>query len=327
MLLSVITVNWNSTGFLLQCLDALYTRTKGIDFEVVVVDNASPDNGSGMIREQFPGVHIIESPTNIGFAAANNLGFDHATGKYLLFLNPDTLVLGNAVATAVGHLERLGDAGAMGCKLLNSDMTIQTSAILRFPTIINQLFTVEFLKQRFPLLGFWGIYPLFTDRGRPEEVEAISGAAMFVKREAFITAGKFDTRYFMYSEDVDLCHSIRKKGYKVYYTGDASIVHHGGKSTVQSKVKAFTVLMMKESACEMLKKWRGPRYAGIYKAAFSIMSAIRLLLLACAFPFAFAMGKAASISRSLAKWSTILKWSMGLSPVSALTGKYGYHAT
>jgi GT2 family glycosyltransferase len=327
MFLSVIIVNWNSTDFLMHCLDAFYTRTTGIRFEVIVVDNASPDNGSALIRNRFPQTIILQSHENIGFAGANNLGVTHAKGEFLLFLNPDTVVEENAVATVVRRLANIIDAGAMGCKLLNSDMTIQTSALLRFPTICNHLFTAEGLKKRFPRMRFWGIRPLFADTGSPEEVEAVSGAAMFVKREAFMAAGKFDTRFFMYSEDVDLCQSIRKNGYKVYYTGDASIVHHGGKSTRHSTINAFSVLMMRQSAYLMLIKWRGPRYAGMYKAAFSLMSIVRILLLASVFPIAFFTGKAPSIIWSLRKWSKILEWSLGLPSVSASIGKYSYNGS
>ncbi len=322
MLLSVIIVNWNSTGYLLPCLSSLYEQTKGVDFEVIVVDNNSTDGGCARIAGNFPQVRLMQSPTNLGFARANNAGFALAKGDYLLFLNPDTVVVRNAIATAVNHLSRTSDAGALGCKLLNGDSTIQTSALLRFPTIINQAVNAEFLQKRFPRLGLWGISPLYANPVNPVEVEAISGACIFVKRIAFALAGMFDTRYFMYSEDVDLCYSIRKQGFKVYYTGDAQIIHYGGKSTDLLHTSNFNVLMMKESAYTMLLKWRGKRYADLYKAAFSFVAMARLLLLALAFPVAYLRGDAGRITWSLVKWKNILEWATGNPGVRKTLGKF-----
>jgi GT2 family glycosyltransferase len=327
MLLSVIIVNWNSTDYLLPCLSSLYEQTKGVDFEVIVVDNNSTDGGCARIAGKFPQVRLIQSRTNLGFARANNAGFARAKGDCLLFLNPDTVVVGNAVATAVNHLSRLSNAGALGCKLLNGDSTIQTSALLRFPTIVNQALSVEFLQKRFPRLGLWGISPFYADAAEPVEVEAISGACMFVKREAFSAAGMFDARYFMYSEDVDLCYSIRKQGFKVYFAGDAQIIHYGGKSTDLSQTKHFDILMMKESTYTMLRKWRGKRYAAFYKAAFSFIAAVRLLLLALAFPIAYVGGGAGRITWSLVKWKNILEWATGDPGVRKSLGKFCHDNT
>jgi hypothetical protein len=311
MRLSIIIVNWNSTGYLLKCLDSVFHETKDLDFEVIVVDNASTDNGCTIIRNRFPQVRLIESRSNLGFAGANNLGAGHSQGTSLLFLNPDTIVLGNAITTAVGHLDRLKDAGAMGVRLLNPDMTVQTSAILRIPTIMNQLFGIEILRTRFPQLKIFGTAPLYSPGAGPQKVEAISGACLFVKRGAFMAAGGFDTRYFMYSEDVDLCKSLQSKGYAVYYAGDASIVHFGGTSTSQSKVKNFNVFMMKESTYILLKKWRGRWYADLYKAFFLFASLARLCALAFVFPFAFVIRRDARVSWSIVKWEKILEWSAG----------------
>jgi GT2 family glycosyltransferase len=309
--LSIIIVNWNSTGYLLKCLDSVFHETVGLDFEVIVVDNASTDNGCALVRERFPKVRIVESRSNLGFGGANNVGAGQAKGTNLLFLNPDTLVLRNAIATALGHLDRLKDAGAVGVRLLNPDMTVQTSAILRIPTIMNQVFGIEFLRTRFPHFKIFGTGPLFSPGPGPQKVEAISGACMFVKREAFMAAGQFDSRYFMYSEDVDLCKSLQSKGYSVYYTGDAGIVHFGGASTSLSEVKNFNVFMMKESTYILLTKWRGRWYADLYKASFLTASLVRLCALVLAFPFAFVIRKHARISWAIVKWEKILEWSAG----------------
>lgn len=312
MRLSIIIVNWNSTDYLLKCLDSIFHETTVLDFEVIVVDNASTDGGCTLVRDRFPQVILIESRSNLGFAGANNVGAGHALGNYLLFLNPDTLILGNAIAKALGHLDRLKDAGAVGVRLLNPDMTLQTSAILRIPTIVNQLFGVEFLRTRFPHFKIFGTEPLYSPSAGPQKVEAISGACMFVKREAFMAAGQFDTRYFMYSEDIDLCKSLQTHGYSVYYADDARIVHFGGASTSHSKVKNFNIFMMKESTYILLKKWLGKRYAGLYRAAFFVASIVRLAVLGLALPFAFVARRHTEVLWSIVKWEKILEWSAGL---------------
>jgi N-acetylglucosaminyl-diphospho-decaprenol L-rhamnosyltransferase len=312
MRLSIIIVNWNSTEFALKCIDSVFHETVGIDFEVIVVDNASTDNGCALIRERFPLVKIIESRSNLGFGGANNVGAGVARGTYLLFLNPDTIVLGNAISTALSHLYMLKDAGAIGVRLVNPDMTVQTSSILRIPSILNQLISIEFLRTRFPRFRIFGTGPLYAHEPGPQKVEAISGACMFVKREAFDAAGGFDTRYFMYAEDIDLCKSLQTQGYSVYYTDDAEILHYGGTSTSRSKVKNFNVFMMKESTYILLKKWRGKGYADMYRAAFLVASLVRLCVLVLALPFALAARKQAGVSWSIVKWEKVLEWSAGL---------------
>jgi hypothetical protein len=322
MLLSVIIVNYNSTAYLLRCLASLYKQAQGIDFETIVVDNASTDNGVALIARQFPQARLVKSETNLGFAVANNRGFALSSGENLLFLNPDTVILGTAVQTALGVLSRLGDAGAVGCTLLNSDSTIQTSAILRFPTILNQVLSADVLHRALPRLPLWGIAPLFAGSGTVQEVEAISGACMFVKRKAFEAAGMFDKRYFMYAEDVDLCYGIRVSGFKVYYTGDARIVHHGGKSTDRSDTRQLPVVMMKESTYTFLTKWKGSRYANAYKTALWWTAAVRCALLLLAYPLALAGGGAARVRWSLAKWTTVFQWAAGNPGIRQNLGRF-----
>ncbi len=310
---SIIIVNFNSTSYLLSCLASIFKETRDIEFEVIVVDNASTDNGCDLIRRQYPGIRIIESSLNLGFAGANNIGFDQASGSYVLFLNPDTVILENAITICIRHLDKLPDAGALGCRLLNSDLSVQTSAILPIPTIFNQIFSFEFLRTKFHRFSFFGTKQLYERQKSPVKVSALSGAGLFVRREAFIKAGMFDTSYFMYSEDVDLCYSIGKQGYGIYYANDASIVHHGGTSTKNSPIKQFSVKTMKTANYTFLKKWRGKPYADLYKTAFAVASCMRLIVLAIALPFSFANGRTKKVAWSIQKWFTILLWA--LSPI------------
>ncbi|MDD5676269.1 MAG: glycosyltransferase family 2 protein [Chitinivibrionales bacterium] len=312
MLLSIIIVSWNCYDYLQKCIASIYRQTQGLEFEIIVVDNASADNTAQRIAAVFPQVKVIQSGGNLGFSRANNLGFAQAAGKYLLFLNPDTQIVDNALFTMVTRFSTLKNAGAAGCRLVNSDLSLQTSSVLPIPTILNQILTVEFLRLAVPHSNLWGTRALFNGERVPQEVEALSGACLMVKREAFEAAGKFNTDYFMYSDDVDLCYSVRQKGYGVYYIGEATVIHHGGKSTNKSGPGNLSVLMMKESTFIFLKKSRGAGYARLYKTCFLGASAARLAVLALVLPLFFIAGKYDSVKHSLRKWVTIFEWSSGL---------------
>jgi GT2 family glycosyltransferase len=226
--LSIVIVNWNSLNYLRDCLTSIFSVDQGLDFEVIVVDNASTKGNPAVLQAEFPRIRLLLNKKNIGFASANNIGFPEWSVDYLLFLNPDTLVIGNALAEMMNRIKSLPGAGALGCKLLNSDGTVQTSCIQRFPTIWNQMLDFEALQFRWPQWKIWGIAPLFEKSSEPVPVEVISGACLMVRREAFESAGQFSLEYYMYAEDDDLCYTIRSLGWTRYYTGGAQVIHHGG---------------------------------------------------------------------------------------------------
>ena len=136
--LSIVIVNWKSADFLRKCLQSIFANASDMSLEVIVVDNASFDGSAELVEREFPGVHFVQSKENLGFAGANNLGVRSAKGRNLLFLNPDTEVIGTALERMSSFLDATPDAGAVGCKLLNTDGTVQTSCIQPFPTILNQ---------------------------------------------------------------------------------------------------------------------------------------------------------------------------------------------
>src|SRR5262249_12335433 len=154
-------------------------------FEILVVDNASFDGCSEMIENEFPAVRFIQSHENLGFARANNLAFKHSTGRILLFLNPDTEVVGPAVASMVASLEAMPDAGVVGAKLLNSDYSLQTSCVQSFPSILNQVFDADYLRAMLPNSSLWGNKVLFQDSRDPRPVDGITGACLMVRRRVF----------------------------------------------------------------------------------------------------------------------------------------------
>ena len=241
--LSIIFVNWNSLQYIHDCLRSLYTHTIGVSFEVIVVDNRSPECGIETLRQDFPEISIIMSDINLGFAGANNLGFKQSIGRYVLFLNPDTELNGPAIQTLLTKLKELPDAGIVGCQLLNTDLTIQTSCIQTFPTVLNQLLDIESLKQRWPACPLWNIAPLYETSNEAFSVEVISGACMLMKREVFESAGMFSEEYFMYAEDLDLCYKMKQLGLRNYYVGKAQVIHHGGKSSSQGPISQWSTFM------------------------------------------------------------------------------------
>ena len=144
--LSIIFVNWNSARYLRECLASVYSNTRGLNFEVVVVDNASPNGDVDTLRAAFPGIKIIKSDTNLGFARANNFGFQYAHGAHVMMLNPDTKLVGPAINKLVEALRSLPDAGIVGGRHVNPDLTVQTTCIQRFPSILKEVVNIEVLR-------------------------------------------------------------------------------------------------------------------------------------------------------------------------------------
>jgi GT2 family glycosyltransferase len=306
--LSIICVNWNSLDYLLDCLASIYEHTHGIWFEIIVVDNASPEGKIETIEQQFPQVKIVRSNKNVGFAGANNLGFRQSTGRYVLLLNPDTKLIAPAINTMLERIKSLPDAGIVGCKLLNTDLSTSTSSIQKFPTILNQLFNVEYLRLTFPSFRLWDIGPLFSENLHPVKVEVIPGACMMLKREVFERVGLLTEDYFMYAEDVDLNYKLRRLGLSSYYVGEAQIVHHGGGSSSRQKVSQWSTVMTYKAMLRFYRMSRGRAYGAAYRAAMGLAAVARLILLAMMFPF----GDRQGIRFAAAKWSTVLKWAIGI---------------
>ena len=277
--LSIVIVNWNSAGYVRQCVKAIQLNPPACAYDIVVVDSGSFDECGEMLGREFPAVRFVQSQTNIGFATGNNLGAERSRGRVLLFLNPDTEVVGNALDSLLGTLNRLPDAGLVGARLLNPDRSLQTSCVQSFPTVLNQLLDAEWLRRVFPRSPLWGMRSLFDKTQNPSPVEVISGACIMIKRPVFQCLSGFDERYFMYSEDLDLCYRVRQAGFDCLYMPDAQIVHHGGGSSNSAR-GMFSTVMTRESVFRFLKFHRGCTIAWCYRAAMGVSSLIRLPIIA-----------------------------------------------
>lgn len=309
--LSIIIVNWNSKEYLRKCIESILLWTNNIAYEIVVIDGASFDGCGEMLEQRFPEVRFIQSEKNVGFSKANNIAFRESRGRYILFLNPDTELIAPAVNILFDYIQKEPNAGVVGCKLLNADRTVQTSCLQAFPTILNQFLDSEILRSLWPGSPLWGNAPLFSTGRRPQEVEALAGACILVKRSLFENVGLFSEDYFMYAEDLDLCYKIKQAGYTNYYIPDATVIHFGGGSTEKSP-SDFSVVMTRESIWRLMRKTRGTVYGLTYRVSTLISAVGRLVLLMALFPLHFIRGGVESWKGSLKKWQAILTWSVGL---------------
>ena len=303
MMLSIIFVNWNSTAYLRECITSIHRWTSGIPFEIIVVDNASPAADVDVLKEQFGQITLLKSPYNLGFARANNLGFRHSRGDVLLFLNPDTKLISAAINTLLQRLISLPDAGILGCRLLNDDLSVQTSCIQRFPTILNQALDIDVLRNRWPNSPLWGIAPLFSTGYEPASVEVISGACMMIKRQIFEQVGLFNEDYFMYAEDLELSYKVTRAGYHNYFIGEATMIHYGGKSSTPEQATASKW----KSILRYVVNNHGYLYACFFKFVMICVAAGRLTVIALlSIKGKTPVTKTSHYSVS-SKWSAILK--------------------
>ena len=301
--LSIILVNWNSAEYLRKCIASIREYTRTVEFELIVVDNASPEGDADILTRQFVNLKLIKSPANIGFGRANNLGFRHSTGEYLLFLNPDTKLVNPAIDIMLKHAEKLENMGILGCRLLNSDLSVQSSCIQTFPTILNQALDTDLFRDRWPRSRLWGTAPLLSDSQTPVGVEVISGACMMVRRDVFERIGLFSEEYFMYAEDLDICRKAVRAGCTNYYIGDARIVHYGGGSSSPHTATAAKW----NSMVQYFVKNRGYGYALLFRGVMSVVALFRLGLIALGlFGRSSGDNTGSGYSTSM-KWRTILR--------------------
>src|ERR1039458_7196798 len=209
----------------------------------------------------------------------------------------------------VSFLDAKPDTGVVGCRLLNTDLSLQTSCVQAFPSILNQALDSEYLGRTFPNLRLWGTQALLND-GRSAEVEVVAGACLMIKSGVFEAVGQFSANYFMYAEDADLCFKVKQAGWKNCYLGSASVVHHGGRSSDKKPESNFASIMMRESLMEFMRLRRGSLYAAAYQFSTVVIAVLRLLLLMVTFLFTLGGRKRESLRPACAKWVKVLRWGL-----------------
>ena len=237
--LTVIIVNWNVKDFLKGCLESIYRFTRGIEFEVFVVDNNSSDGSPEMVRTGFPQANLIVNKENMGFARANNQALRKCSGRYVLFLNPDTELLDNSLKAMIEFMDTHPGASAIGCKLVNSDGSPQSSC-LHFPSVFTDFLENTYLPGLFPRNRLLNYYRMgHRNQKNVREIDHVFGACLFCRYEALREIGLFmDERFFMYYDEIDLCCRLKKNGEKVYFVPHITIAHHLNRSSKQVPVEA-----------------------------------------------------------------------------------------
>jgi len=251
MKVSIIIVNWNTLELLRQCLKSVIEQTH-CSYEIFVVDNASPDGSAGMVRNDFPDVHLIANDDNRGFAVANNQAIPLTTGEYILLLNPDTKVLDRAIDKMVVYLNETPAVGAVTSKLLNGDGSLQKNVgnfytfwttLLENRIIPKLLPNSEFLAKH--LVAFW-------DHASRREIDWARGAVLMARRSVIEQIGMLDEQFYIYGEEVDWCWRIKQAGWKIMYLPHAQIIHYGKAASDQRKTEMF--IQNYKSAYIFLKK-------------------------------------------------------------------------
>jgi N-acetylglucosaminyl-diphospho-decaprenol L-rhamnosyltransferase len=268
---SVIIVNWNTRDLLVQCLLSLYDTADDLDFEVIVVDNASADGSAEIVCREFPQVRLIQNAENVGFARANNQAMAVSQGRYVLLFNSDAIATPGAIQSLVSLADAELRAGIVGAQLLNPDGSFQASHT-PFPTLWQEFLILAGLGRL--LRGRW--YP---SRGpeedkSPQVVDYVEGACMLVRREAFEDVGGLDEAYFMYAEEVDWCYAMREKGWQVWYQSAAKVIHLGGGSSQNRRPQREADLY--RSRVRFFRKYYGDRAASLLKLQIYGFTAIKI---------------------------------------------------
>jgi GT2 family glycosyltransferase len=231
--ISVVIVNWNVRDLLRKCLESIYARTKGIGFEVFVVDNNSSDASAEMARREFPQVKLIVNNENQGFATANNQALRKVEGRYSVLLNPDTQLIDNTFKAMVEFMDTHPEVCAIAPQLIFADGSLQHSC-RHFPSFFTDLMESLFLDGMYPKnriinwykMGYWA-----HDQSR--YVDVPYGACLLFETEKLKELGYFDERYFMYFEEIDLCYRSKKKFGPTLYLPQFKVIHHSNSSSRQ----------------------------------------------------------------------------------------------
>jgi len=276
--ISVIIVNYNVREFLRQSLLSLRKALPHLAAEIFVVDNASNDGSVAMVRQGFPEVELIANHDNVGFAAANNQALRQAHGRFVVLLNPDTIVQEDTFTAIQAFFAQHPATGMVGCKVLNPDGTLQLACRRSFPTPWIAFTRLSGLSRLFPKSRWFGRYNLtYLPENETTEVEAISGSFMAVRREALAQVGLLDEEFFLYGEDLDWCFRMRAAGWKIHYFPGTQIIHFKGESARQSDLDNLR-LFYQAMGLFVRKHFRPDSPLGFYKGKSGLRSVSYWLL-------------------------------------------------
>jgi O-antigen biosynthesis protein len=275
--ISVIIVNYNVKHFLEQCLFSVQAALTNVTGEVLVIDNNSTDNSIEYLQPKFPAVRFMANAENIGFGKACNQGLHVAKGKYILFLNPDTIVPEDCFEKCIQFLEPLPHAGALGIRMVDGSGKFLKESKRSFPGPLTSLYKLFGLARIFPNSKIFSRYHLgHLDEKKTHEIDVLAGAFLLVKKEVLDKTKGFDETFFMYGEDVDLSYRIQKAGYKNFYFSDSSIIHFKGESTKKGSMNY--VRMFYTAMSIFVKKHYGGSKAGVFNLLIHVAIWFRAIL-------------------------------------------------
>lgn len=255
---SIIVVNYRTRQMTLECLRSVVSQTQHLSYEIILVDNSNDSGLHAELVDELARVRLIVPAENVGFARANNIGADQACGKYLLLLNPDTLILDRAIERLVEFAERLPDAKIWGGRTLFADHSLNSTSCWRRMTLWNVFCRTSGLAAAFPrsrifnseAYGGW-------DRSSERRVDIVTGCFLLIGRDVWRTLGGFDAKFFMYGEEADLCLRARRLGARPAVTPLATIVHYGGASEQTELEKSVRLLAAKAELIQ--RHWAPPK--------------------------------------------------------------------
>jgi len=296
--LTVVMVSYNTKELLKRSLKSIYQNVKGISFEIVVVDNGSRDNSVRMIRNKFPQVKLIENRENLGFARANNQAIEQSRARYFLLFNPDSSFKASPPHKMIKFMDNHPQVGILGCKILNTDGTIQPSNA-SFPNLFTEFLRAFQLKKLIPGVrargkigekwrGILGstlkeYLRVYWDSETIREVDWVTGACLLARRKAIEEVGLLDENFFMYYEDADWCYRMRNKDWKTYYFPFFEVVHYVGKS--DSRFSPRTFIERHKSMYYYFRKHKGKKAVFLLRLFIFGGLALRWVGLLVIYPF------------------------------------------
>jgi GT2 family glycosyltransferase len=275
--ISIVIVNYNVKYFLEQCLHAVRKASQNLTSEIFVADNNSVDGSCAMIKEKFPYVHLIENNENIGFSKANNQAIRIATGRYILLLNPDTVIEESTLKKCIDYMDKNPDAGALGVKMIDGKGNFLPESKRSFPAPRVAFYKMFGLSRLFPGSRIFSKYHLgYLDKNQVHNVEVLPGAFMMLRKTALDKVGLLDEDFFMYGEDIDISYRLIKSGYRNVYFPETTIIHYKGESTRKGSMNY--VVTFYNAMIIFARKHFSPRMAKSYIMLINLAIYLRAFL-------------------------------------------------
>ncbi|MCK4518552.1 MAG: glycosyltransferase family 2 protein [Candidatus Omnitrophica bacterium] len=273
-IVSIIIVNYNGKDLTLNCLRSIYEKLKGVEYEVILVDNASSDDSVEVIEKSYPQVSIIKNDDNLGFSKANNQGIKIAKRDYVLLLNNDTLLQGGNFNEFIPYMEANRDVGILGCRINNPDGSLQVSCY-KFPSMWEMFTHYTFLTRLFPDSKLFGDYRNWSHT-EIKEVDFVIGAFFLIKRAVIKEVGLLDEDFFLNAEESEYCLRAKKAGYKTVFHPGYEIIHIGG--ATKKGMKKRDIISHIRGTNLLIKKHHGWVYFVTYKLLSFLLSLVRFII-------------------------------------------------